>query len=552
MFADGIIRHDLDLAERGAWVVAGLTGANRLLDWASVTIRMRLREHSILHLDEEVIELAARAPSLEHHERPEYQDRLALLREDRVYLVNPFMPVAWLLAAVVQLVATVAVLASLHPVLALLPLSGVPALLFSLRSDRSWEQARDDTVPGTRLGLHLMELSTRPAAAKEIRVFDLADELADRYTRLMRDVERHHMAVDASRTAGLAAGWAVFAAGFMAAVAFVIGQVLEQSLSVGAVALTLSLGAQINSQLSELVDNTSWVSRTAHAVGRYRWLMESVQREEAALEPTEPASAPDRLRSGITFDDVSFTYPGTSTDVLANVDLHLPAGSTVAVVGANGAGKTTLVKLLLRLYEPTAGHITVDDVKLAQIDVDNWRARTSATFQDFAQIQLAVGQSIGLGSLPAIDHEPTITRAIERAAATDLHDKLPNGLTTVLGNVFDNGVELSTGQWQKVAIARSMMRSAPLLLALDEPTASLDAPTEHRLFDSFTGTARHAARASGAITLLVSHRLSTVRAADLIVVVADNRVAETGSHDELIEQRGVYAELYELQASGYR
>ncbi|HMG45254.1 MAG TPA: ABC transporter ATP-binding protein [Acidimicrobiales bacterium] len=552
VMADGIVAQDSGTALRGVAIVAGLTAANRMLDWASVTVRMRLREHTILFLDEEVIELSARAPSLEHHERPEHQDQMELLRSDRHYLVNPFMPIAWSLAAVVQLVATIAVFAGLHPALGLLPLAGVPALVLGLRAEAWWEDAREQTAQDSRLGIHLMELATQPAAGKEVRIFDLGDELVDRYQELMRRIERRHAAVDVRAALTLSVAWALFAVAYMTAVGFVAGQVVDGALSVGAVVLTLSLGAQINGQLAELVDNATWFSRTSRAVSRYRWLTRYVAETEAATAPARPAAAPDTLRDGITFAGVAFAYPGTDRPVLDGVDLHLPAGSTVAIVGENGAGKTTLVKLLLRFYEPTAGRITVDGVDLADIPVDDWRVRTSGAFQDFAHLQLVARHSIGVGWLPHADDDAAVAEATTRAAAGDLHQVLPQGLATQLGREFEDGTELSIGQWQKVAVSRAMMRAAPLLLVLDEPTASLDAPTEHELFDHFTGVARVVAQETGAITVLVSHRFSTVRTADLVVVVAGNRVAETGTHEELVARPGgLYAELYGLQARSY-
>lgn len=549
--ADGIISHDTRATTVGTIVVAGLTAANRLLDWGSVTVRMRLREHTILFLDEEVIELSARAPGIEHHENPEHQDRMELLRSDRHALVNPFMPIAWSVAAIIQLAATIAVFAHLHPVLGLLPLAGVPALVLGLRAERWAETARERSAQDGRLGLHLMELATQPAAGKEVRIFDLGDELADRYRRVTDDVDRRHTTVDVRSAALLAAAWSIFAIAYMTAVGFVTDRVLDGALTVGAVVTTLSLGAQINGQLAELVDYSAWFSRTARTTSRYRWLDGYVTRAEARLAPTSPHPAPDTLRSGITFHDIAFAYPGTDTPVLAGVDLHLPAGSTVAIVGENGAGKTTLVKLLLRLYEPTSGRITVDGVDLTRIPMDAWRARTSAAFQDFARLQFPARHSVGVGALALLDDDAAIRQAITRAAADDLHAVFPHGLDTVLGHEFDDGVELSIGQWQKLAIARALMRTDPILLVLDEPTASLDAPTEHHLFDRFTGAARLVSHRTGAITVLVSHRFSTVRAADLVVVIADNRIAETGTHDQLIAHGGLYAELYALQARSY-
>lgn len=238
--------------------------------------------------------------------------------------------------------------------------------------------------------------------------------------------------------------------------------------------------------------------------------------------------------------------------MLDGVDLHLPAGITVAIVGDNGAGKTTLVKLLCRFYEPTTGTITVDGVSLARVPIEPWRRRISAGFQDFGRLQLLARESIGVGDLECQGGDREILAALERAAAAELPAALPQGLDTQLGREFHGGVDLSQGQWQKIALGRAMMRTAPLLVILDEPTASLDAPTEHALFERFAGAARRTAASSGAITVLISHRFSTVRMADLILVVAGGRIAESGDHAALLRAGGLYAELFELQRRAYR
>jgi ATP-binding cassette subfamily B protein len=225
--------------------------------------------------------------------------------------------------------------------------------------------------------------------------------------------------------------------------------------------------------------------------------------------------------------------------LLADVHLHVPAGSTLAIVGENGAGKTTLAKLLLRFYEPTEGAIRLDGVDIRRFPVDGWRDRLSAGFQDFAQLRFLARESVGVGSLPRIEDRVTVAAALDRGAAGDLPAKLPAGLETQLGREFEGGVDLSTGQCQKVALARAMMRDDQLVLILDEPTASLDAATEHALFERFAEQARSAAARSGTVTLLVSHRFSTVRMADMIVVVDGGRVMECGSH-------------HDLQANSYR
>jgi ATP-binding cassette, subfamily B, bacterial len=238
--------------------------------------------------------------------------------------------------------------------------------------------------------------------------------------------------------------------------------------------------------------------------------------------------------------------------VLSGVDLTIPAGSTVAFVGDNGAGKTTLVKLLARLYRPTAGRITVDGVDLSMLDVEQWRARLSAGFQDFMRFEFVAGETVGVGDLTRVEDRPAAREALERARSGDVIGQLPSGLDTQLGTTFPDGIQPSGGQWQKLALGRAMMRSEPLVLLLDEPTASLDADAEHRLFEAQSAAAKALGARTGAITVLVSHRFSTTRTADLILVVQDGRVTQYGSHDQLIAAGGLYAELYSLQAEAYR
>jgi ABC-type multidrug transport system fused ATPase/permease subunit len=237
--------------------------------------------------------------------------------------------------------------------------------------------------------------------------------------------------------------------------------------------------------------------------------------------------------------------------VLDGVSLRLPAGRVVALVGENGAGKTTLIKLLTRFYEPDAGRILVDGVDLRRLPLDEWRARASAAFQDFSRFELLLRETVGVGHLPLIEDEAAVRRALDRAGGDDVPSTLPRGVETQLGTAWADGVELSGGQWQKLALGRAMMRPRPLLIVFDEPTAALDAQTEHGLFERFAEAARRGEH-DGTVTLLVTHRFSTVRMADLIVVLGHGRVVELGSHAELVRQGGLYAELYELQSRVYR
>jgi ATP-binding cassette subfamily B protein len=273
----------------------------------------------------------------------------------------------------------------------------------------------------------------------------------------------------------------------------------------------------------------------------------------ASVAASGDLPVPTNLHRGVRLDHVSFAYPGTSRVVLDDVSLTLPAGAVVAIVGENGAGKTTLVKLLAKMYEPSSGTIFVDETPLARVPADQWRARLAGAFQDFFRFEFLAGQTVGLGDVHRLNDEPAVVVAVDRAGASDVLAHLRSGLDTQLGPTWPCGVELSFGQWQKLALARGFMRDQPLLLILDEPTAALDAETEHALFERYATVARGTGtNDSGRITILVSHRFSTVRMADLIVVLDGARLVEVGTHDELMAKAGQYCELYSIQAAAYR
>jgi ATP-binding cassette subfamily B protein len=285
-------------------------------------------------------------------------------------------------------------------------------------------------------------------------------------------------------------------------------------------------------------------------VDRFLWLVDYAKSATVVVE--RPAEVSGRLAQGISLEAVSFSYPSTNVEVLHDISLDLPAGTIVALVGDNGAGKTTLVKLLTGMYQPTSGRILVDGTPLENIEPRAWREHLSAAFQDFTRFELTLQESVGVGDLAHVEDTEPVLEGLALADGADLPSQLPSGLATELGASFEHGVQLSGGQWQKVALGRAMMRTSPLLLILDEPTASLDPSAEQHLFNRYSDLSRRAAITSGAITILISHRFSTVRMADLIVVVDDGRVVEMGTHADLVNVAGMYAELYALQAASYR
>lgn len=553
LIVDATLGHDERSAATGVAVLAAVTGVSVAASWASLVIRTGLNERVVQAVESEVVEITAGAVGIEHYERPEYLDRVEQLRQSGPELGLVPDRVATMVAVLARLALTVGLLVAIAPALGLLPLFAVPALAGNAyvysRKQRAWNAA----APLWRSQFVCFELCESEAAGREIRVFGAQDPLSRRFRDLLHEADTIFDRAQIKTTAVVAVTWVIFGVGFVVAVLTVARAALRGEATTGDLVLALTLGAQLNAQMANLVAAITSIVYGLHGARQYVWLRDYGKHTARPRAPhTTPRLAPARLDRGVRFDRVSFTYPGTTHCVLEEVDLFLPAGTTVAIVGDNGAGKTTLVKLLARMYEPTAGRIFIDDLDLATIDAVDWRSRISAAFQDFARFEFTAQRTVGAGDLPRLDDQPAAVEALERGHSIDVVRALPDGLDTQLGRRYDDGSELSGGQWQKLAVGRAMMRPEPLLLLLDEPTAALDAPTEAALFDRYAAAARQASRHAGAITLLVSHRLSTVRVADLILLVHDHRVAESGSHRELMDQDGLYAHLYRLQAAGYR
>jgi len=408
--------------------------------------------------------------------------------------------------------------------------------------------AQERAAQAHRLARHLFTTATTAQAGKEVRVTGIGARLVAR----RRDAwERAYAPVSTARWGSAmwhTLAWAVFGGAYVGAVVFVSSRTGSTA---GDVLLVLAAGSRLSAYVGGTVGEIGflrgfWMDGSR----RLAWLEDYA----ASLVASADRSAPAALGRGIHLEHVSFAYPGSSRLVLDDVSLLLPAGSVVAIVGENGAGKTTLVKLLAKMYEPTSGSILVDDTPLARIPAGEWRARLAGAFQDFFRFEFRARHTVGLGDLPHLDDVPAVTAAVDRAGAADVISRLASGLETQLGPTWPGGVEVSFGQWQKLALARGFMRDRPLLLVLDEPTAALDAETEHALFERYATAARgdRAENVDGRITILVSHRFSTVRMADIIIVLEGARLVEMGTHDELMTKGGQYSELYGIQAASYR
>jgi ATP-binding cassette subfamily B protein len=546
---DAVVAHDVHRATVAALFLPLLALVTTIGAHLLHVLFVEVADQNVIDLTDDIALLTQGPAGLAHLERADYADKIELIRNEGAWRYMSVRSAVGALGVIVQLTLTVLLLARLQPILLLLLLFALPPLVGTRIAWRGWEAAWAGSAERQRRATHYSDLALRADAAKEVRLFGLEDEIRRRIRASRNEVRDEMVRAEVRGVFAQAAGFLVFALGYVGALYLVVRGAVRGSQTPGDVVLAVSLAAQTNRLVFDVVASMQRLQRAATAADRIRWLRELVL--ELYPPRDRPLAAPERLEHGIRVEGVTFRYPGASADVLTNVDLDLPAGSTVAFVGENGAGKSTLVKLLSRFYEPTEGRIDVDGRELSDIDADGWRQRIAAGFQDFVKLELIARESVGVGDLPFIDDPRAVESAVDRAAARDVVDDLSEGLDTPIGRTLANGAELSGGQWQKVALARAMMRERPLLLVLDEPTSALDAHAEHELFERYAESARAVAKATGGIAVFVSHRFSTVRMADLIVVIDGGRIAERGTHEELIAHGGIYAELFAIQASAY-
>jgi ATP-binding cassette subfamily B protein len=545
LLGNGVLQHRSGLVLAAAIGLGLSATATWFLRTVSTRVQRRFRDKVTIALEAHVARLQASVTTIAHHERPDYLDRLAMLRDQVFVLDHMYMSVFSTCGWVLRLAVTIALLASIHAGLVLLAAFAIPTVLTSTWRPVVERAALERSAQSNRLARHLFTTATTAPPGKEVRVMGIGDRLV---VRRRNAWERGYAPISRVRWESAlwhTLAWAVFGGAYVGAVVFVSYGLGSPA---GEVLLVLAAGSRLSAYIGATVGEIGflrgfWMDGSR----RLAWLEDYAASVAASTDLRVPAA----LRRGIHLDRVSFRYPGTSRNVLEDVSLFLPAGSVVAVVGENGAGKTTLVKLLAKMYEPSSGSILVDDEPLARMATEDWRARLAGAFQDFFRFEFRAGHSVGLGDVPRLDDEPAVNVAVGRAGATDVITRLPSGLATQLGPTWPNGVDLSFGQWQKLALARGFMRDVPLLLILDEPTAALDAETEHALFERYAAAARDT-DVSGRITILVSHRFSTVRMADLIVVLDGAKLVEFGAHGDLLARNGPYAELYGIQAAAYR
>ena len=421
--------------------------------------------------------------------------------------------------------------------------ASLPAFISEAKMSRDAFRLNSWRAPEGRRQNYLEWILTRDAHVKEVKIYGIGPLILDRYKRLFEKFYAEDRELAIRRTAyGLLLG-AFSLLAFYASYAWMAEKASLAAISIGDLTLYLTVFRQGQSAFQSVLSGVAGLYEDGlYMTNLFTYLDMPTGGEAPRSLP--PKSAASGGPQPIEFRDVSFRYPGTDKWVLRNVNLSIAPGEKLALVGDNGAGKSTLIKLLLRLYDPTEGAILYGGVDLRDMDPWELRKRLGVVFQDFVRYQFTVAENIGLGWVPHLENRPRIEEAAERGGAKNVIENLPNRFDTMLGGWFENGQELSGGQWQKIAIARAFMREAEVLI-LDEPTAALDAEAEHDLFVRLQNLAADRS------ALLISHRFSTVRRADRIAVIRDGHVEELGTHAALLEKNGRYAQLYKLQAAGY-
>jgi ATP-binding cassette subfamily B protein len=546
VFVDAMVRQEPAYAVvatlAAAVTVGGLWYFNNLRQF----LRLTLNERTVHHLDQRIQAFVGGLDGIEHLERPDYLDRLATLRTQS-WLFGNVGVLFELPALTLNLAISAILLVAIDPRLIFVPFAMLPSIFFTGRSERALQTAEAAVAGDRRLRARVFEMATDPVVAGEARLFESGGDLLARHTAADQRIDRALIRAAVPDVLLSALGWAFYAFALGLVFVVVVDGISAGGRTIGELFLAFYLVRGLTWQAQFGLYSITNFRRTLAASRGYLWLADHA----AAQERTWPDAPAVSLTGALRFESVTFRYPGAEQDALRDVSLHVPAGTVLAVVGDNGAGKSTMVKLLARFYEPRSGRITIGGDDILSTPPARWRERLTACFQDFCRFELVAAETIGVGDLPAIDDLERVGQAVTAAGASDVVARLPEGLSTPLGSSWPAGAELSVGQWQKVALSRAMMRLEPRLLLLDEPTAALDADSEAKLFERYA-TASRFAQATGSITIIVSHRMSTVRMADLIAVVDGGRIVEAGTHDDLITAKGAYFDLYSTQAAAYR
>jgi len=519
-------------------LVAAMAAGQRGLSTCQSLLRAQLGQR----VNEMILEKALTL-DLWHFEDSEFYDKLTRARrEASVRPLSLVMRSFGLVQNAIALVSFGTLLAQFSPwAVAVLLLAGLPSFVAEAKFSGDAFRLFRWRSPETRMQMYLETVLAREDHAKEVKLFELGPLLLERYRAIFRKVFREDRALTIRRDSwGFVLGL-VSTGAFYAAYAWIAISAVRGQITLGQMTMYVMLFRQGQSAVSaSLAAIGGMYEDNLYLSTLYEYLDTPV-----AAPRGEIVRGPDPA-DGVHFEHVSFTYPGSTEPAVRDVSFHLLPGQSLALVGENGSGKTTIIKLLTRLYTPSSGRILLEGRDLAEWDVSRLRQRIGVIFQDFARYQLKVGENVGVGDVMHFEDERRWREAADLSTATPFVETLPEGFQTQLGKWFKDGRELSGGQWQKIALARAFMREGADILVLDEPTAAMDARAEAEVFEQFRELAQ------SRMVILISHRFSTVRRADQILVIQEGRIVERGSHDGLMALNGHYANLFQLQARGYR
>ncbi len=519
-------------------LVASVAGAQRGLSLCQALLRAQLGQRVNVMILEKALTL-----ELQHFEDSEFYDKLTRARREASSRpLSLVMRTFGLVQNAISLLSYAALLVRFSPwAVLILLLAGLPAFIAEAKFSGDAFRLFRWRSPETRMQAYLETVLAREDHAKEVKLFGLGARLLQRYRDIFTRLYREDRALSIRRDSWGFALSLVATATLYGAYAWIIISTVRAAISLGQMTMYLLLFRQGQGSVSAILSAVGGMYEdNLYLSTLYEYLETPV-----APDSGSALAGPDRA-DGVRFEHVSFTYPGAASPTLLDINLHLRPGSSLALVGENGSGKTTLIKLLTRLYRPDSGRILLDGLPLPEWQDEALKARIGVIFQDFTRYQMLVGENVGAGDERYFEDEPRWRAAASKGRAAEFIDRLPGGYQTQLGKWFRDGQELSGGQWQKVALARAFMRTEADVLVLDEPTAAMDARAEAEIFEHFRTLARER------ITILISHRFSTVRMADQIAVLDQGRIIERGSHEELMALGGRYAQLFALQARGYR